>query len=59
MDSGDRAVERRSGALTGCKVLLGICGGIAAVDSVRLLRELRRHGADATVIMSYSAQRVI
>ena len=59
MDSEDRAVERRSGALTGCKVLLGICGGIAAVDSVRLLRELRRHGADATVIMSYSAQRVI
>ena len=59
MDSGDRAVEGRSGALTGCKVLLGICGGIAAVDSVRLLRELRRHGADTTVIMSYSAQRVI
>jgi phosphopantothenoylcysteine decarboxylase/phosphopantothenate--cysteine ligase len=59
MGSGDRSVERRSESLSGYKVLLGICGGIAAVDSVRLLRELRRHGADATVIMSYSAQRVI
>ncbi|PXF24349.1 MAG: hypothetical protein CXX71_00570 [Methanobacteriota archaeon] len=59
MASGDRTVERRSESLSGYKVLLGICGGIAAVDSVRLLRELRRHGADTTVIMSYSAQRVI
>ena len=59
MDSVDRTVDRRSESLSDCKVLLGICGGIAAVDSVRLLRELRRHGAIVTVIMSHSAQRVI
>ena len=59
MDSGDRSVDQRSNSLSGCRVLLGICGGIAAVDSVRLLRELRRHGAMVTVIMTHSAQRVI
>jgi len=55
----DSDVDTRSGALEGRKVLVGITGGIAAVESVRLLRELRRHGADLTVMMTHSAQKVI
>ena len=38
---------------------MGETGGIAAVDTVRLLREMRRHGAEMLVIMTESAQRVI
>lgn len=55
----DSDVDTRSVALEGRKVLVGITGGIAAVESVRLLRELRRHGAELTVMMTHSAQRVI
>ena len=40
-------------------VVLGVTGGIAAVETVRLARELRREGATLTVIMTPSAQRII
>lgn len=55
----DTDVEVRSAALKDKKILVGITGGIAAVESVRLLRELRRHGADLTVMMTHSAEKVI
>ena len=41
----DTDVEIRSSSLSGQRILLGVSGGIAAVDTVRLARELRRHGA--------------
>ena len=41
------------------KILLGVSGGIAAVDTVRLARELRRHGANVSVMMTHSAQKII
>ena len=37
----------------------GCSGGIAAVDTVRLARELRRHGAIVSVMMTHSAQKII
>jgi len=40
-------------------VVLGVTGGIAAVETVRLARELRREGANLTVIMTPSAQRIL
>jgi phosphopantothenoylcysteine decarboxylase/phosphopantothenate--cysteine ligase len=40
-------------------VILGVTGGIAAVETVRLARELRREGATLTVIMTPSAQRIL
>ena len=46
----DTDVEVRGDSLKGRNVLLGVTGGIAAVDTVRLARELRRHGAELTVI---------
>jgi phosphopantothenoylcysteine decarboxylase/phosphopantothenate--cysteine ligase len=55
----DTDVEVRGDSLKGRHVLLGVTGGIAAVDTVRLARELRRHGAEITVIMTPSAQEII
>jgi phosphopantothenoylcysteine decarboxylase / phosphopantothenate---cysteine ligase len=42
-----------------CKVLLGVCGGIAAYKSAELVRELQRHGAEVRVMMTRSAQEFI
>ncbi len=55
----DTDVEVRGSSLSGRHVLLGVTGGIAAVDTVRLARELRRHGAKVSVIMTPSAQEII
>lgn len=41
------------------KVLLGVCGGIAAYKSAYLVRELTRLGAQVKVIMTQSAQQFI
>ena len=55
----DTGVAFHSDALLGKRVLLAIAGGIAAVESVRLARELRRHQPDLTVIMSEDATKII
>jgi phosphopantothenoylcysteine decarboxylase/phosphopantothenate--cysteine ligase len=41
------------------KILLGICGGIAAYKSAYLVRELTRLGAEVNVVMTESAQEFI
>ena len=55
----DRGVVNKSNTLEGKSVLLGICGGIAATESVKIARELRRHGAKLSVIMTESSQKII
>ena len=55
----DTDVEIRGDSLAQKRILLGVSGGIAAVDTVRLARELRRHGAIVTVMMTHSAQKII
>ena len=55
----DVDVDTHSTALSGRRIALGITGGIAATESVRLCRELRRHGAEITVIMTPAATKVI
>tara|TARA_B100001094_G_scaffold312051_1_gene348342 strand:+ start:1576 stop:2811 length:1236 start_codon:yes stop_codon:yes gene_type:complete len=55
----DTDVNQRGDSLSGRTILLGVSGGIAAVDTVRLARELRRHGADVRVALTHSAQRII
>jgi phosphopantothenoylcysteine decarboxylase/phosphopantothenate--cysteine ligase len=40
-------------------VHLVVTGGIAAVETVRLARELRRHGAEITVTMTSEATKII
>jgi len=58
-DISDTGVAVASDALSDKHILIAISGGIAVVDSVRLLRELRRHGAKITVVMTHSAQEII
>ncbi len=41
------------------KILLGVCGGIAAYKSAYLVRELARLGAEVRVVMTPSAQQFI
>ena len=55
----DTDVEARGSSLANRRVVLGVTGGIAAVDTVRLARALRREGAELTVIMTPSSQRII
>lgn len=58
-DTSDIGVDVSSDTLDDKHILVAISGGIAVVDSVRLLRELRRHGAKITVVMTHSAQEII
>jgi phosphopantothenoylcysteine decarboxylase/phosphopantothenate--cysteine ligase len=46
-------------ALTGRRVLLGVCGGIAAYKAAYLARALRADGADVTAILTASATRFV
>ena len=55
----DTDVDHHSAALSGKHVALGVTGGIAATETVRLCRELRRHGAEGTVLMTTAATKVI
>lgn len=45
--------------LKGKKIILGICGGIAAYKSVELLRLLTKSGADVHVIMTRAAREFV
>ncbi len=57
--SRDTGVTIASRCLEGRRILLAVTGGIAAVESVKLAREIRRHGADVSPMMSTDATRVI
>ena len=41
------------------KVLVGVCGGIAAYKAAELTRELQRRGAEVQVIMTAEAERFV
>ncbi|MEZ2346732.1 bifunctional phosphopantothenoylcysteine decarboxylase/phosphopantothenate--cysteine ligase CoaBC [Terriglobus sp. RCC_193] len=41
------------------KVILGVCGGIAAYKAAELLRELQRRGATVQVVMTANAERFV
>jgi phosphopantothenoylcysteine decarboxylase/phosphopantothenate--cysteine ligase len=55
----DTGVKILSSSLKDKKVLLIVSGGIAAVESVRLSRELRRHQAHLTIMLSREAEKII
>ena len=52
-----KAVKSRK--LTGKKIVLGITGSIAAVEAVKLARELVRRGAEVHAVMSEAATKII
>ncbi|WP_297515464.1 bifunctional phosphopantothenoylcysteine decarboxylase/phosphopantothenate--cysteine ligase CoaBC [Thermococcus sp.] len=49
----------KSRKLVGKKIVLAIPGSIAAVECVKLARELIRHGAEVYAVMSENAQKII
>jgi phosphopantothenoylcysteine decarboxylase/phosphopantothenate--cysteine ligase len=48
-----------SDALAGKRIVLGITGSIAAVEIVKLARELARHGAEVIPVMSRAATKIV
>lgn len=59
MHPADHLRGTKSDKLKGRKVVLGVTGSIAAVETVKLCRELIRHGAEVHVVMSKDAQTII
>ena len=57
--SSDLSIEVQGDSLDGRNVLLVVSGGIAAVESVKLSREIRRHGANLSINMTKDANKVI
>lgn len=55
----DSDVQLSGDSLKGKLVHLVVTGGIAAVETVRLARELRRHGAEIIVTMTSEATKII
>ncbi len=45
--------------LSGKKIVVGITGSIAAVENVKLLRELARYGANVIPVMTKAAERIV
>lgn len=52
-----RGVESKR--LEGKKIILGVTGSIAAVECVKLARELARRGAEVFAVMSEAAKKII
>lgn len=59
MHPADHLRGTRSDKLKGRKIVLGVTGSIAAVECVKLCRELIRDGAEVHVVMSRDAQTII
>lgn len=49
----------KSQKLKGKKIVLGVTGSIAAVETVKLIRELIRHGAEVIPVMSHEARKIL
>ena len=59
MHPADHLRGTKSDKLSGRKIVLGITGSIAAVECVKLCRELIRNGAEVYVVMSKDAQTIV
>ena len=55
----DTGVSIKGDSLKDKNILFAITGGIAATESVKVSRELRRYGANLTIIMSKEAEKII
>lgn len=51
--------QKKSDKLKGKKVVLAVTGSIAAIESVKLARELTRRGSEVVGMMSNGAQKII
>lgn len=59
MHPADHLRGSKSDKLKGRKIVLGVTGSIAAVETVKLCRELIRNGAEVHAVMSRDAQVII
>jgi len=59
MHPSDEIRGMKSSLLKGKRIILAVTGSIAAVETVRLARELIRHGADVIPVMTPSATKII
>ncbi len=59
MHPAERIRGARSAKLHGKTIVLGVTGSIAAVETVKLARELIRHGADVHAVLSRSATAIV
>lgn len=57
MNTIDRGVEVKSRIFSDMRFALGVCGGIACVETVKLIRELRRHGPEVMVFFTPSVEK--
>jgi phosphopantothenoylcysteine decarboxylase/phosphopantothenate--cysteine ligase len=55
----DRGVEIMGDHLSGKQILYIVCGGIGAIEAPRVVRELRRYGANVKVAMTSSASEFV
>jgi phosphopantothenoylcysteine decarboxylase/phosphopantothenate--cysteine ligase len=55
----DTDVLIKGDSLRDKKILFAITGGIAATESIKLSRELRRYGANLTIIMTKESEKII
>jgi len=49
----------KSKKLKGKRIVLAVCGSIAAIEAPKLARELMRHGVDIVCVLSESGQKII
>jgi phosphopantothenoylcysteine decarboxylase/phosphopantothenate--cysteine ligase len=56
---GDLQVQPKGSHLQGKKIDFLVSGGIAAIESPKIIRELRRYGAEVRVILSHSADEFV
>jgi len=59
MHPADEIRESKSNKLSKKRIVLGVTGSIASVETVKLSRELIRHGAEVIPVMSPSATKII
>lgn len=59
MHPAERIKGAKSLKLQGKTIVLGVTGSIAAVETVKLARELIRHGADVHAVLSKSAMAIV
>jgi len=59
MHPADEIRGSKSNILLNKKIVLGITGSIAAVETVKLARELIRHGARVIPVMTHSSTKII
>ncbi len=52
-------LQKKSDKLKGKKIVLAVTGSVAAIESVKLARELVRRGAEVVGLMSNDAQKII